>query len=807
MPTPIEAILTRLPGVKREGRDWVSSCPAHEDSHAPLRITIDVHGQMVIQCDAGCPATNILDAIGLDQLDLAPHASQLSGNDVNINVIPAAAEELGLALTSQADEVSAQFTSEVTGKEELERRHGTCSGTWLYTDARGEPVGLVLRWDLGAGKKAFRRLSRRGGSWCIGGMSEPQPLYALPDLHAAQRVYFCQGEKAAEAIRMTGLTGTTAPYGPLYGDRIDWSPLAGKEVIILPANDPLGQRYAETVAARLAAVSPVPAVKILKLPGLPHGEDAFDFVTARSGVSGVALRQVIESLADDATLDHVIEREEHFRPFPLNALPQPVRKFVAASAKAIGCDPSFLALPLITALASAIGTTRRLQLKRGWTVPAIIWTAIVGESGTAKTPAFKLVMAPFRERQRKALEHHAEAMRQHERELASYERAMNEWKRDKKTIGEPPEKPSAPTAERFIVSDTTVEALAPLLLENPRGVLLSRDELAGWLGSFDRYGGGKVGADAAHWLSMHVGEGIIVDRKTGNPRTIYVPEASVSVCGGIQPAVLNRALGVEHRESGLAARLLLACPPRQAKRWTEADIDPALQEELARLINRLYELQPADGNEGMQRPVVIGLAPDAKTAWTVFYNAHAAEQANLNGDLAAAWSKLEEYAARMALVIHFVRWAAGDPSLKHEDLVDVESMKAGIILATWFKGETQRVYSMLGETEASRDRRRLVEWIARRANPVTSRDVQMGCRWLREAGVAESALEELVKSGWGKWQSSPTGRRGQPTRYFHLSVPSAVNSNGVFGDENSNTVDVDDPEATETPAESDSVDL
>ena len=132
-------------------------------------------------------------------------------------------------------------------------------------------------------------------------------------------------------------------------------------------------------------------------------------------------------------------------------------------------------------------------------------------------------------------------MRDYEAELAHYEKALAEWKRDKNTTGEPPTKPEAPQAERCIVSDTTVEALAPLLLANPRGLLLARDELAGWIGSFDRYAGGKGGADAAHWLSMHNGESIVVDRKTGIPRTIYVPQAAVCVCGGIQPAILHRA--------------------------------------------------------------------------------------------------------------------------------------------------------------------------------------------------------------------------------------------------------------------------
>src|SRR5262249_32607213 len=154
-----------------------------------------------------------------------------------------------------------------------------------------------------------------------------------------------------------------------------------------------------------------------------------------------------------------------------------------------------------------------------------------------------------------------------------------------------PVKPEPPKAERFIVSDTTVEALVPILLANARGLLLIRDELAGWFGSFDRYAGkGKASADSANWLSMFNAESITVDRKTGVPRTIYVPQAAVCVSGGIQPAILQRVLGLDHRESGLAARLLLTCPPRKAKRWTEADIDSSAEAELVGLFDRLYEL-------------------------------------------------------------------------------------------------------------------------------------------------------------------------------------------------------------------------
>jgi hypothetical protein len=317
-----------------------------------------------------------------------------------------------------------------------------------------------------------------------------------------------------------------------------------------------------------------------------------------------------------------------------------------------------------------------------------------------------------------------------------------------------------------------VEALAPILQENPRGVLLARDELAGWIGSFDRYAstGGKSRADAANWLSMFNAESVIVDRKTGIPRTIHVPSAAVCITGGIQPGILRRVLGREHRESGLLARLLLTWPPRRPKRWTEADIDESVEAELARLVDRLYELQPTTGADGDPRPVLVRLDRDAKIVWRAYYDAHAIEQATLDGDLAAAWSKLEEYAARLALVIHYIRWAACE--VADETRMDVDSMNAGIELAGWFGREARRVYAMLGGSDGGRDHRRLVDWIASRGGTVTARDVQMGCRWLRDGGAAESALEELVRAGRGIWRDIPTtAKGGRPARAFTLSTP------------------------------------
>jgi hypothetical protein len=795
---PIDLLTSKLHGVKKSGSGWSARCPAHDDRKASLSVSEGDDGRALVKCHAGCTTEQVVAAVGLELRDLFPEqtgwAAGLIARNGRSHGQPRAERPPPRAERPPGE--GQTFATAHDALAVLDRQLGRHSCHWTYTDRAGQPVGLVARWD-GLNGKTIRPVSRRGDGWVIGAMPDPRPLYRLPDLADAKLVVVCEGEKAADAARRLGFIATTSAGGAAAAAKSDWRPLANKEIWILPDNDAPGRKYANDVAGILVKLTPAPVVRIVELPGLPEGGDIVDWIDSHGGAAEPdTMRAKIEALAQAVEPWRPDDADDlPYRPFPLDALPDPIRGFVDAGARAIGCDVSYLALPLLTALAAAIGNTRRLELKRGWCVPPILWGAIVGESGTAKTPAFRLVMRPVRNRQRKALERHAEEMKQYKADLACWEKDMSAWK--KKGSGLPPAEPEEPHAERFIVSDTTVEALAPILLDNPRGLLLARDELAGWIGSFDRYAGkSKAGSDSANWLSMFNAESIFVDRKTGIPRTIHVPQAAVCVSGGIQPAILRRALGVEHRESGLAARLLLTCPPRKAKRWTEADIDPSAEAELARLFDRLYELQPTTDDDGEPRPRLVRLSGDAQAAWIAYYNAHAAEQADLTGDMAAAWSKLEEYAARLALVVHFIRWAAGD--VANETRLDAASMNAGIVLAKWFKHEARRVYAMLDESDTERDQRRLVEWIGRKGGTATAREVQQGCRWLKEPGAAESALEELVKAGRGSWRNVPTtAKGGRPARAFVLSTPSTVYETPTKPVESEGFVDVDSVDTEE----------
>ncbi len=228
-------------------------------------------------------------------------------------------------------------------------------------------------------------------------------------------------------------------------------------------------------------------------------------------------------------------------------------------------------------------------------------------------------------------------------------------------------------------------------------------------------------------------------------------------------------IGREHRESGLLARLLLAMPPQHPKTWREETVRPECEASFALVIERLRELGPIQTAEGPE-PVVLRMTAEAKRHWIHFYNQHAKEQAELAGDLAAAWSKLEGYAARLALVVHLGRRAADGDDLASPDLVDERSVEAGVSLARWFAHEVRRVYALLADPEDPLAGSDLPGFVRRRGGSITARELTRCSRCYRSTRSAECALDELARAGIGRWQwTQPSADGGRPAKRFLLN--------------------------------------
>jgi hypothetical protein len=456
---------------------------------------------------------------------------------------------------------------------------------------------------------------------------------------------------------------------------------------------------------------------------------------------------------------------EPYRPFPVDALPDPIRRYVVQGAASIGCDPVYVALPAMSVAAGLIGNSRTIRIKRDWFEPSVVWTGIVGDSGTLKTPAVSAAVGPLYRLQRSLLQKHKDDLGDYEREKTGFEARKKKAKELQKEFTEPP--PDKPKPARVVSGDITIECLAGLLADNPKGLTVCRDELGGWLGSFSRYKGKAGGSDLPNWLELSRAGTIQVDRKTGDRPMLFIPHAAVSICGGIQPGALTRAMTPEYMEAGLGARFLMAMPPKRRKTWSEAEIDPSTSDAYEKLLGSLRDLSLDRDKDGGKVPFAVRMTPAAKAAWVAFYTEWAAEQANADGDMAAALSKLEGYAARLALIHHIVTHV-GD--MTDSEPIEPISIEAGVALVRWFAAETRRIYATLRESDDEKNLRKLIEFIRAHGGEMTGRRLhQSNKSRYPDTETAEATLNELAAAGLGEWTgnvASPKG--GRPSRTLIL---------------------------------------
>ena len=123
-------------------------------------------------------------------------------------------------------------------------------------------------------------------------------------------------------------------------------------------------------------------------------------------------------------------------------------------------------------------------------------------------------------------------------------------------LGGEPEKPPRP---RLIVNDPSVEKLVEIARDNPRGLLLERDELAGWLAALSK--SGKEG-DRQFYLEANSGKKSFTQDRIGRG-TVDCPPLALSIIGGIQPGPLRAYMGGggDTKDDGLFQRFHLLVWP------------------------------------------------------------------------------------------------------------------------------------------------------------------------------------------------------------------------------------------------------
>jgi len=306
---------------------------------------------------------------------------------------------------------------------------------------------------------------------------------------------------------------------------------------------------------------------------------------------------------------------------PESLVPERLQPWLCDMADRTQIPLEFVAAPAVVALSSLIG--RRLGIypkeRDDWLVVPNLWGAIIGRPGVLKSPAIAEAVRPLRRLAQSATEEHrtevanAEADSQiikmrvaaldvngkkaakdgNEQELLNIQSdlaALNLEAQD-----------AVVYERRYVVNDGTVEKIGELLNQNPRGLLLCRDELSGWLKSMDK--SGREG-DREFYLEAWNGDGRFTYDRIGRG-TLHIDALTLSVLGTIQPGKLKSyidgAMAGGYGDDGLLQRFQVIVWPEQTENWRNVDRwpDTAAKNtafEIYRNIDRLALTPPDDGS-------------------------------------------------------------------------------------------------------------------------------------------------------------------------------------------------------------------
>lgn len=793
MSAPVEAVVAALRSAgcspKRNGDGYTSRCPAHDDRTPSLSIGEGDDGRALLKCHAGCSLTNVLSAVGMEERELFPRRSERGRRS-------------GSKQTwSSADEAIA----------DLARSYGGRPVTWRYQDADGETVGMVLRWDRPGGEKLILPLSRCTAGWSLTAMPAPRPLYRLPTLADAERIIVCEGEKAADAAVVLGCIATTSAGGSKAAGKTDWSPLAGRDVVLIPDNDEPGRAYVEQASAMLAVLTPAPTIRVVELPDLPESGDIVEFIEGHGG-DVEASRRDLDDLIEQAPplesvdLAHITQQTAitandswpepvpipsplpRVDPFDPHLLPAAFEPWITDIAERMQCPPDFPAVGAMIAAAGVIGRKIGIRPKRldDWLVVPNLWGVLIGRPSMMKSPPLREVMRPVKQLIMAADHEHRDAMTQHRhrgQELTLRKAALESSVKTKlrKTgdaedeleelrgiVSELDEAP--PPRRRYVVNDATVQALSEVMAENPNGVILVRDELLGFLKSLDME---SQQAARAFYLEAWDGTGSYESDRIGRGNT-RVEAVCLSLVGTCQPGPLSEYLSQAIRggigDDGLMQRFQLAVWPDDPGPWVNVDRLPNSHARNAAfaVFDRLDALDPSSVGA-----TTDALDPDGipyirfdDDAYERFIEWMTERENRLRRgfEALAIESHLTKYRSlipSIALVSHLVDGGRG--------AVALEALERAIGWGRYLESHSRRIYAQ-GVEPALPAARALAEKIieGKLGTGFVLRDVYRP-RWSGLTGKSEAraAVEMLADLDWLRPEHIATG--GAPKTVHHIN--------------------------------------
>ena len=460
--------------------------------------------------------------------------------------------------------------------------------------------------------------------------------------------------------------------------------------------------------------------------------------------------------------------------FPVDALPETVRRYVLAVAESTQTSVDMAAVEALGVVSLCCQGKCFIRGNADWAEPLNIYTVIILPPAERKSSVLSMMIRPVEEYEK-------EENSRRNAEIIESQMVLSRLEKEKRSLVERASKGKATEEEvrakateiakyepvkplRLFVDDVTSEKLTSVLAENKGCAAVVSAEG----GIFDIISGlysRNVNIDV--FLKGHSGDTIRVDRIGRASESIIHPALTMVLA--VQPEVLNGLMSNNtFRGRGLTARFLYAIPKSTvgSRSFSTKPIPEGVRARYQALIETILS------GDNEQEP--ISLDDGAREVLEDLFNEI---EGRLKGDLAeiSDWAgKFVGAVLRISGILHVMKY----PKDSMFDPVDRETMENAVSIGRYFLEHAKAAYSLMGADTVNKDAQHLLSFIKReRLAEFSRRDAMRLCRSFKTADSLQPVLNRLCEYGYiaVKLQEPTLGVGRRPSEIY-LTNPAVLNT-------------------------------
>lgn len=460
--------------------------------------------------------------------------------------------------------------------------------------------------------------------------------------------------------------------------------------------------------------------------------------------------------------------------FPVDALPETVRRYVLAVAESTQTSVDMAAVEALGVVSLCSQGKYFIRGNADWAEPLNTYTVVILPPAERKSSVLSMMIRPVEEYEK-------EENSRRNAGIIESQMVLSRLEKEKRCLVERASKGKATEEEvrakateiakyepvkplRLFVDDVTSEKLTSVLAENKgRAAVVSAEG-----GIFDIISGlysRNVNIDV--FLKGHSGDTIRVDRIGRASESIIHPALTMVLA--VQPEVLNGLMSNNtFRGRGLTARFLYAMPKSTvgSRSFSTKPVPEGVRARYQALIETILS------GDNEQEP--ISLDDGAQEVLEDLFNEI---EGRLKGDLAeiSDWAgKFVGAVLRISGILHVVKY----PKDSMFDPVDRETMENAVSIGRYFLEHAKAAYSLMGADAVNKNAQHLLSAIKReRLAEFSRRDAMRLCRSFKTADSLQPVLNRLCEYGYiaVKPQEPASGIGRRPSEVY-VTNPAVLNT-------------------------------